>query len=286
MHAKPAEQARRIRTLHAIHAVLGLFLIAGGILKIAAAGIGTPGVGISAFMSVVFSIAEVLGGLWMVGGYDPERTRPWVVAAFVGLWATSAFQAVTGKCSCGCFGNLPVNPWLVTLFDLAAVVVLLKWDSAGKGNTDLLGSPRRILDLSAVACAMIVVGSLTQPPLSLAGAATLGGRPLKNVDLEVRSETFLSTIQTDEDGFFVMPRVRPGIYAITLFGRGTLLDPMGMTSTRPPIVRTQRKMTAKQKKTFVDARKKAEQAGIADDAATIWLDLSACTGDDLKVEYK
>jgi len=45
-------------------------------------------------------------------------------------------------------------------------------------------------------------------------------------------------------------------------------------------------MTTKQKRAFVDARKKAEEAGIAADAVTIWLDLSACTGTDLKVEYK
>jgi hypothetical protein len=286
MHAKSADQARRLRTLHAIHAVLGVFLIAGGVLKIAAAGIGAPGAGMGAFLSVLFSIAEILGGLWMVGGYDPERTRPWVIAAFVGLWAASAFQAVTGKCSCGCFGNLPVNPWLVALFDLAAVAVLLKWDSAGKGNADLLESPRRSLDLAAVACAMIVMASLTQPPLSAAGTATLAGRPLKNVELEVRSETFLSTIETDEEGNFSMPPMRPGMYAVTLFGRGTLLDPNGTMKARPPVVRTPRKMTTKQKKAFIDARKKAEEAGVAADAATIWLDLSNCTQNDVKIQYK
>jgi hypothetical protein len=133
---------------------------------------------------------------------------------------------------------------------------------------------------------MILLASLTQPPLSVAGAATLAGRPLKNVDLEVRGETYLSTIQTDQDGYFEMPPVRPGMYAVTLFGRGSLLDPNGTMKTRPPVGRTPRKMTSKQKKSLIDARKKAEEAGVAADAATIWLDLSACTGSDLKVEYK
>jgi hypothetical protein len=281
--AKATRRERRVEVLHAIQAVLGVFLIAAGSLKFGAAATG--GGGFLKALSMVFSLSEILGGLWLIAGYDPVRTRPWVVAVFVGLWATSAYQAMSGKCSCGCFGNLTVNPWLVTLFDLAAIVVLLKWDSDGSANADLLSSTRRMLDLGALAVAMILLGELTQPPLAVAGNASIGGRPLKNVSLEIRREKFLTTVQTDEDGRFRMPPVRPGMYAVTLFDRGTNQGTGGPGTPRLPSLRLPRKMTAKQKKSLAEARKEAEAASRDADAATIWLDLSTCSG-DVQVQYR
>ena len=286
MKKKQDERRTRIRILHGIHAALGLFLIAGGILKLAATVAGSSQLGLLAILAVLFSVAEILGGLWMVAGYDPEQTRPWVIAAFVGLWATSAYQAITGKCSCGCFGNLSINPWFVMLFDLAAVVVLLKWDVEGSGYGDLLNSPKRVIDLSAVAVAMVLLGTLTQAPLAVAGAATLAGRPLRNVDLELRSETFQETFQTDGDGNFALPPLRPGMYAVTLFGRGEHLDPSGSSSSRPVLPRIPRKLSAKQKKALQALSQAAEEASAAADAPTNWVDLSTSTGRDLKGEYK
>ncbi len=288
MRSKKDDEIERIRMLHVIHAVLGVFLILGGILKLAASGVGMPQADFTTFLSILLAIAEILGGLWMVAGYDPVRTRPWVVAAFVGLWATSAFQAITGKCSCGCFGNFSVNPWFVMLFDLAAVAILLKWDANVKGNQDFLDTPGRAVKLAVVALVMILLGHLTQSPLSVAGTATLAGRPLKNVDLELRNDNFVTTIQTDEEGLFELPPVRPGTYAVTLFGRGTLLSPDGKppAPARPALPKTSKRMTTTQKKAFLDARKAAEEAGTDADAATIWLKLSNCSDSDVKVEYK
>jgi hypothetical protein len=77
---------------------------------------------------------ELALGLWLLSGAYPGLARLAALAAFAGFCLASLYQALTGAPSCGCFGNVHINPWYTLLFDLAAVVVLWRWTSAAHVN--------------------------------------------------------------------------------------------------------------------------------------------------------
>jgi hypothetical protein len=69
--------------------------------------------------------AEVLLGLWLLSGWSPRAG--WVAALgfFAVMAGTSLYLAATGQTSCGCFGQVPVNPWLTFAVDLTAIGALV-----------------------------------------------------------------------------------------------------------------------------------------------------------------
>jgi len=66
----------------------------------------------------VVAIAEILFGVWLWSGYWPRLTRVVSMGLLLGLIHISIGQAIEKKPSCGCFGVLQVNPWIVLLIDI------------------------------------------------------------------------------------------------------------------------------------------------------------------------
>jgi hypothetical protein len=66
-------------------------------------------------------------GLWLLSGYRPCLARWAALVLFIAFSSFTLFRAVTGETSCGCFGQVPIDPWYMLCFDLAAVAVLLAW---------------------------------------------------------------------------------------------------------------------------------------------------------------
>ena len=52
---------------------------------------------------------------------------------------------LSGRCSCGCFGSLCINPWYVLAFDLAVVVLLLRLRPVDRSSEDRM-IPTRALE--------------------------------------------------------------------------------------------------------------------------------------------
>jgi hypothetical protein len=125
-----------------VRSVLGLVLVVAGALKLYELAFEAQDESTPTTLLMVFAKAEILGGLWIVVGADPIQTRRWALAAFVGLALASLLQALAGKCSCGCFGTLSVNPWLVLVFDLTGVGSLL--GSRPRGDPDALFPPHPV----------------------------------------------------------------------------------------------------------------------------------------------
>jgi thiol-disulfide isomerase/thioredoxin len=65
-------------------------------------------------------------GIWLLSGLFKRAAWLAAVACFSLFCCVTLYKGLTGAASCGCFGNVHVNPW-VTLFaiDLPAVLALL-----------------------------------------------------------------------------------------------------------------------------------------------------------------
>ncbi len=69
---------------------------------------------------------EVVLGLWLVSGL--WRRWSWWIAllCFVGFCGVTLYKGLTGAESCGCFGQVHVNPWItLSAIDVPAVLLLL-----------------------------------------------------------------------------------------------------------------------------------------------------------------
>ena len=73
-------------------------------------------------MAVV--VGEILFALVLIA--DIWRTWMWLLSllGFLAFTLVSVMKGLSGESSCGCFGSVPVNPWITATFD-ATVVVLL-----------------------------------------------------------------------------------------------------------------------------------------------------------------
>jgi hypothetical protein len=203
-----------------VRGVLGLVLLAAGTLKLYEVAFEAHDDSTSPLSLMVFSEAELLGGIWMVGGFDPERIRRWAVAAFIGLALSSLFQALAGKCSCGCFGSLSVNPWFTLVFDLAAVAALLGSRPPGEPQALFPDYPLHGFGLAAIALLIGVAGWRQADLVTVAGTVmTADGRPLEEATLTFTGASGNIVLRTDYHGNFHMPLVRPGVYAVAAPGR-------------------------------------------------------------------
>ncbi len=98
---------------------------------------------------------ETLLGLWLLSGWSMRAG--WVAALgfFAVMAGTSLYLATTGQSSCGCFGQIPISPWLTFGVDLAAVGALLVFRPAPAGDLPGAAWLQRLLK-SAVGAAVLL----------------------------------------------------------------------------------------------------------------------------------
>jgi methylamine utilization protein MauE/peptidase C39-like protein len=119
---------RRVSTFGVISRLLGLLLIAAGLLKgfeeaaqIVAAGGGN--FTHRAWQGVI-PAAEIAFGLWLLIALAPKISWWLLMACFIAFLGANLDKAISGEETCGCFGRFDMNPWLMFSFDLAVVLVL------------------------------------------------------------------------------------------------------------------------------------------------------------------
>ena len=66
-------------------------------------------------------------GFALLARLHPTWTRIIALCCFAAFAAVSGLQVLSGQQSCGCFGNLPVNPWFTFTYDLLACNLLFLW---------------------------------------------------------------------------------------------------------------------------------------------------------------
>lgn len=68
---------------------------------------------------------EMSLGLWLLSGFHPRWSR-WIAAmCFAIFLSVSLAKGLAGEASCGCFGEVSVNPWITAGIDGLAVLTLL-----------------------------------------------------------------------------------------------------------------------------------------------------------------
>ncbi|MHC5542585.1 MFS transporter [Singulisphaera rosea] len=213
-----------------VRSSLGLVLMAAGALKLFQLTFESQDESPSTLFLLIFSEAEILGGLWMLIGLEPERTRIWALAVFLGFAASSLIQALGGKCTCGCFGPLSPNPWLVLLFDVAAILALSFARMCPKTGNERSLSPLHFLGLGILALMVAAVARQQADRMAVEGSAVAGRRPLGDTMLTWTGESGKFVVQTDHDGNFRLPYISPGLYAVSAPGRlakGPTPKPLG-----------------------------------------------------------
>lgn len=68
---------------------------------------------------------ELILGFWLISGLLPRAAWTLAIATFSVFLAITSRDAIIGKASCSCFGSFATSPWLVGVFDLAAIVLLV-----------------------------------------------------------------------------------------------------------------------------------------------------------------
>ena len=101
---------------------------------------------------------ELFFGLWLLVGIYPKVTWLAALLCFAGFAGISLVKALSGAASCGCFGQLAVNPWYTVVLDLGLIAMLFRWRPA-RAESGFSRGPRRLTArLSAISVVWLVVG--------------------------------------------------------------------------------------------------------------------------------
>jgi hypothetical protein len=113
---------------------------------------------------------ELALGLWLVSGLFKRAAWLACLVCFSTFSAVTLYKGIIGVESCGCFGQIHINPW-VTLFaiDLPVVVALLVF---GPKDERLFARPS-VRRLGTTACIGLIAVGTTTPLLAFGGKAEL-----------------------------------------------------------------------------------------------------------------
>jgi hypothetical protein len=208
--------------------ILGLTLIAASLLKFYAQ-ISTPpppraGDGVDLLESrwLIFGVSacEISVGLWLAVGLYPRLSRWAAVACFLAFLGVSLGKALAGEADCGCFGPLPVNPWITFGFDCAALAALLCSRPQERGYE----SPRFCLALR-ITPALSALGVLLAGVVLLAHMrpvrwdqrdSSWSARPLVSLDPDEWTDGPLPILEQIDVG----SKLRSGDWVLVFYRRG------------------------------------------------------------------
>jgi hypothetical protein len=105
--------------------------------------------------------SEIAFGAWLCCGLLQRQTRKVAIALFLVYLAVSFYYAISGKASCGCFGDVPLHPWLTAAMDAVVVFALVRWQphvACERGQNHRLG---RLIVISVSSGILLVMVALT-----------------------------------------------------------------------------------------------------------------------------
>jgi thiol-disulfide isomerase/thioredoxin len=108
--------------------LLGLLLLSAAVLKgheLLTVPMANADIWTNRYFMIFQVEFELALGIWLLSGIFKRAAWLVTLACFVLFCGVTLYKGITGAASCGCFGNVHINPW-ITLFavDLQAVVLL------------------------------------------------------------------------------------------------------------------------------------------------------------------
>jgi len=255
-----------------VQAALGLVLIAAGTLKLYQYGVESQDEHLDSPTIMLLAEAELVFGIWLVSGFQPGASHWPLMAIFAGYAAASLFQALGGKCSCGCFGGLEVNPYAVFVLDLLALGLLAAVRPRSMPSAwvrELAG----VAPLVGLAVGVALLSRWQADRVSIWGVATVAGQPAGESIISLKGPSGVVEATTDEAGRFHAVLLRPGRYAATLAGGKAYLIPRPGNDDAPRSKGRSRTRTA-------------PAARDPDEGTVAWLEVSDCPRGVAKIELR
>ncbi len=149
---------------------LGVLLLTAAALKghqLATEPVAETGLLTSRWFLIAVVEFELFFGLWLLAGLLPKWTWRATLLCFGGFACMALYKALSGEASCGCFGQVTVDPWHVLGLDVAAVTALLCFRpdpippvlTFRNGRLRLLGAG--LISLGVVSGGVIAWGAIT-----------------------------------------------------------------------------------------------------------------------------
>ena len=121
--------------------VLGVVLLLAGSLKtydaFAGAWTSQPETAVGRWGMGGAVALEIVLGLWLLLGHKPVITRKLVYLCFTAFLGVSLAKALARESSCGCFGPVPMNPWITAGMDALVLLALLLFRPAQSDRTPI-----------------------------------------------------------------------------------------------------------------------------------------------------
>ena len=127
---------------------IALFLLFAAVFK--ARDAASPPAVTSTLLLVALEVALAL---WLLVGKFRRAARLAAMALFVAFAGAALAKGLLGHDSCGCFGRLPVSPWLTLGIDVAALGALCSSESIA-----FRPSPGKLRSIGAIAALLAVAG--------------------------------------------------------------------------------------------------------------------------------
>lgn len=101
----------------------GILLLVSGSLKVQEL-VSKPLLVPPSWGSTALAGFELLFGAWLLIVLYPRWSRLIALACFIGFFNIALIAAIKGLPSCGCFGAIPVRPWIAVALDGSMIVAL------------------------------------------------------------------------------------------------------------------------------------------------------------------
>jgi hypothetical protein len=175
------------------------YLISGPILK--------TGLLTSKWFLIPTIELELIIALCLVLGILPRHTRRLAITLFFVFLGTSLYQAVIGRSTCGCFGEVHVSPWLTATMDAIVIIALICWRPGQDGKFELRLARRSWMRTGLVSgillgSVVLVAGALPLRPAGITEDGLISGQGVVLLEPNQwlgRRLPLLTHLKTEED---------------------------------------------------------------------------------------
>jgi hypothetical protein len=122
--AKPEFSPGKFHLIDSIVLLVGLLLIGAGLLS--GYNLLRGAVSSHYFFHTTAILLELAAGVWFISGKGIYYAVRSGILLFLVFITVAAFRGWEGRTDCGCFGPVPVNPWLTTTLDGLVLVFFFR----------------------------------------------------------------------------------------------------------------------------------------------------------------